>query len=387
MTDVPEFSVRGRIGGRGYDATRSFLEKAVSFPENVNVEVTQTFTGGADPAAAGGGRGREGAARGMRGSSGTVLTHHSMVKLPEKPMMPRLFDERVGYFTQGLTDYGTDEHRSVAKRYIARYRLEKKDPNAEVSEPVKPIVYYVDPATPKKWVPFVIKGIQDWQVAFEAAGFKNAIIAKEAPAERSRLEPRGRAVFGDSLAAVDDGERVGSAHPRSADRRDSRSGHPVLPQRPEPREELVLHPGRTARSARETAAAARRSDGRADALRRRARGRPHARLPAQHEGELDLHDRAGPRPELGEAERAYADADGLLAVQLRRAARGQHRSGGPDSEDRPVRQVGDHVGLQADSKREDAGRGEADARQVGARAGREGVPAVLDRRQRRRRSR
>ncbi len=251
MTDVPEFSVRGRIGGRGYDATRSFLEKAVSFPENINVEVTQTFTGGADPAAGGGGRGREGAARGMRGSSGTVLTHHSMVKLPEKPMMPRLFDERVGYFTQGLTDYGTDEHRSVAKRYIARYRLEKKDPNAEVSEPVKPIVYYVDPATPKKWVPFVIKGIEDWQVAFEAAGFKNAIIAKEAPAERSRLERRGRAVFRDSLAAVDDGERVGSAHPRPADRRDSRSGHPVLPQRPEPREELVLHPGRSARSARE----------------------------------------------------------------------------------------------------------------------------------------
>ena len=189
MTDVPEFSVRGRIGGRGYDATRSFLEKVVSFPENVNVEVTQTFTGGADPAAAGGGRGREGAARGMRGSSGTVLTHHSMVKLPEKPMMPRLFDERVGYFTQGLTDYGTDEHRSVAKRYIARYRLEKKDPNAEMSEPVKPIVYYVDPATPKKWVPFVIKGIQDWQVAFEAAGFRNAIIAKEAPANDPDWSP------------------------------------------------------------------------------------------------------------------------------------------------------------------------------------------------------
>jgi hypothetical protein len=189
MTDVPEFSVRGRIGGRGYDANRSFLEKAVSFPENVNVEVTQTFTGGPEPAA-GGGRGeRGGAARGMRGSSGTVLTHHSMVKLPEKPMMPRLFDERVGYFTQGLTDYGTDEHRSVPKRYIARYRLEKKDPNAEVSEPVKPIVYYVDPATPKKWVPFVKKGIEDWQVAFEMAGFKNAIVAREAPANDPDWSP------------------------------------------------------------------------------------------------------------------------------------------------------------------------------------------------------
>ena len=105
----------------------------------------------------------------MRGSSGTVLTHHSMVKLPEKPMMPRFFDERVGYFTQGFTDYGAEEHRSVAKRYITRYRLEKKDPNAAISEPVKPIVYYVDPATPTKWVPFIKKGIEDWQVAFEAA--------------------------------------------------------------------------------------------------------------------------------------------------------------------------------------------------------------------------
>jgi len=181
MTDVPEISVRGRIGGRGYDATRSFLEKAVSFPENVNVEVTQTFTGGAADAGAAPGPGRAGAARGMRGNSATVLTHHSMVKLPEKPMMPRLFDERVGFFQQGLTDYGTDEHRSVAKQYIVRYRLEKKDPNAAISEPIKPIVYYVDPATPKKWVPFVKKGIEDWQPAFEAAGFRNAIIAREAP--------------------------------------------------------------------------------------------------------------------------------------------------------------------------------------------------------------
>jgi hypothetical protein len=153
----------------------------VSFPENVNVEVTQTFTGGEAAAAAAPGR-AGGAARGMRGASGTVLTHHSMVKLPERPMMPRVFDERVGYFTQGLTDYGTEEHRSVSKRFITRYRLEKKDPNAEMSEPVKPIVYYVDPATPRKWVPYVKQGIEDWQPAFEAAGFRNAILAREAPA-------------------------------------------------------------------------------------------------------------------------------------------------------------------------------------------------------------
>jgi hypothetical protein len=181
LTDVPEISVRGRVGGRGFDPSRSFIERVVSFPENVNVEVTQTFTANEAAAAPGEGRGAPAARGGMRGSSGTVLTHHSMVKLPENPMKPRFFDERVGYFTQGFTDYGSDEQRSVAKRYITRYRLEKKDPNAAISEPVKPIVYYVDPATPPKWVPFIKKGIEDWQVAFEAAGFRKAIVAAEAP--------------------------------------------------------------------------------------------------------------------------------------------------------------------------------------------------------------
>jgi hypothetical protein len=189
LTDVPELSVRGRIGGRGFDPTRSFLERAVSFPENVNVEVTQTFTANEQAAGAGEGRGGPVARGGMRGSSGTVLTHHSMVKLPDNPMKPRLFDERVGYFTQGFTDYGAEEHRSVAKRYITRYRLEKKDPNAAISEPVKPIVYYVDPATPPKWVPFVKKGIEDWQVAFEAAGFRKAIVAAEAPKNDPEWSP------------------------------------------------------------------------------------------------------------------------------------------------------------------------------------------------------
>jgi hypothetical protein len=184
--EVVEFSARGRFGGRGMDASRSFLERAISFPINVNVEVTATYAGGgaapggAEPAPApvpGGGR------AGGRGPnpSQTVLVHHSIVKLPETPMMPRLFDERVGYFTRGLVDYGTGEQQPTPRRYITRWRLEKKDPNAAMSEPVKPIIYYVDPATPKKFVKYVKQGIEDWQVAFEAAGFKNAIIGMEAP--------------------------------------------------------------------------------------------------------------------------------------------------------------------------------------------------------------
>jgi len=177
-TEVPELSVRPRIGARGFDAARTFIEKVVSFPENINVEVTQTYTAPLDGGAAADGAAPRG--RG-RGNSFTVLTSYSMVKLPEKPMMGRLFDERVGYFTTSMIDYSRDDHRAKRRAFITRYRLEKKDPNAAVSEPVKPIVYYIDPATPSKWVPYVKKGVEDWLPAFEAAGFRNAIVAREAP--------------------------------------------------------------------------------------------------------------------------------------------------------------------------------------------------------------
>ncbi|HEY6805977.1 MAG TPA: zinc-dependent metalloprotease [Pyrinomonadaceae bacterium] len=191
-TEVTEFSARTRLRARGFDATRSFIEKTKSFPTNIEVEASQTYTSppDANPGAGGGGGGpqgppRVGMAQGMRaGTNATVVMHYSMVKLPEKPMMPRLFDERVGYFTVRQTDYGVDEQRAPHRTYITRWRLEKKDPNAELSEPIKPIVYYVDPATPTKWVPWIKKAIEDWQPAFEAAGFKNAIIAKEAPSKQ-----------------------------------------------------------------------------------------------------------------------------------------------------------------------------------------------------------
>ena len=181
-TNVPEFSAGARVGGRGApDGSRTFLEKAVSYPQNVNVEVTATWATAPEAGAAPDPTGRGGrGGGGGRGPSATVLVHHSMVKLPETPMMPRLFDERVGYFTQGVTDYGTGEQQQATKRYITRYRLEKKDPKAAISDPVQPIVYWVDPATPKKWVEYVRKGIEDWQPAFEMAGFRKGIIAKEA---------------------------------------------------------------------------------------------------------------------------------------------------------------------------------------------------------------
>lgn len=186
-TEVSEFSPRTRLRARGFDPTRSFIEKTKSFPTNIEVQVSQTFTSPPDLTPAAGGPApvpQNPFAQGMRpGTNATVVMHYSMVKLPEKPMMPRLYDERVGYFTVRKTDYGVDEHRAPQRRYITRWRLEKKDPNAGLSEPVKPIVYYVDPATPTKWVKWIKKGIEDWQPAFEAAGFKNAIIAKEAPSK------------------------------------------------------------------------------------------------------------------------------------------------------------------------------------------------------------
>lgn len=187
-TEVSEFSARTRLRARGFDASRSFVERVVSFPQNIEVEVTQTYTSPPDlPAAAGPVNPFLGA--GMRGGSASVIMHYSMVKLPENLMLPRLYDERVGYFTIRQTDYGKDEHRSPERRYITKWRLEKKDPGAAVSEPVKPIEYYVDPATPSKWVPYIKKGIEDWQPAFEEAGFRRAIIAREAPKDDPEWSP------------------------------------------------------------------------------------------------------------------------------------------------------------------------------------------------------
>jgi hypothetical protein len=113
--------------------------------------------------------------------SPTAVVTYSFVKLPEKPMMGRLMDSRVGYFTHGHTDYSRPEHETTVREYIARWHLEKKDLAAAKSEPVKPIVFYVDPATPRKWVPSIKKGIEAWRPAFEEAGFLKAIVAKDAP--------------------------------------------------------------------------------------------------------------------------------------------------------------------------------------------------------------
>jgi len=187
-TDVPEISARQQLGATAFDASRSFIDHISTFPDNVEAEATATYTRTAGTTTAATGRGGGLGVTAMRGSSATIVLHHSMVRLPAKPMMPRLFDERVGYFTTTQLDYTADDYRARSIRYVARWRLEKKDPSAAISEPVKPIVYYIDSATPKKWVPWLKKGVEDWNEAFAAAGFRNGIVAKDAPTAKEDPE-------------------------------------------------------------------------------------------------------------------------------------------------------------------------------------------------------
>lgn len=180
-TDVMDLSVKGAVGsGGGIDPNRSYIEEIKAFPSNIEARSLLTFTGGG-----GGGFGfGKGGGGGGGPKSYTAIVHYSLVMLPEKPMMGRLFDPRVGYFTRSFENYASPKTWMETQQYIARFRLEKKDPNAAVSEPVKPIVFYVSREVPEKYRPYLLKGVEDWKPAFEKAGFKNAIIAKEAPDPR-----------------------------------------------------------------------------------------------------------------------------------------------------------------------------------------------------------
>jgi hypothetical protein len=163
-TNVPEF-----VGARGnLDERRSFIEHVSAFPNNVEIEATQTATPEAD--------GRTGPIPAL-----SIVAHWSMIRLPDPPMRPRTFDERVGYYSVSRTDFGVSAPRAPTLRYITRFRLEKKNPASDISDPVTPIIFYIDRATPAQWVPWIKKGVAEWSAAFRAAGFSNAILAEEAP--------------------------------------------------------------------------------------------------------------------------------------------------------------------------------------------------------------
>ena len=174
------------LGGIKGDA--SFIESIRTYPINTEVTMTKTFSYNApNPTAPGPAARANTLPAGSEAGVVTLVLNTSMVLLPEKPMQPRLFDARVGYFADGYTQY-SDEQQAVERvRFIARWRLEarpedvEKQKRGELVEPVKPIVYYIDPATPKQWRPYLIAGVNDWQKAFEQAGWKNAIHAEEWP--------------------------------------------------------------------------------------------------------------------------------------------------------------------------------------------------------------
>ena len=157
---------------RNLDKSRSFISRMASYPENVEVRHDMTYVANNPPS---------------NSRTGTISMQlsQSMYLLPEEPMQPRLHDERVGWFTVSQVDYGSEALKADEREFIKRWEMVPSDLEAyrrgELVEPVQPIVYYLDPATPEKFRPYFRQGIEDWQEAFEAAGFKNAIVAKDAP--------------------------------------------------------------------------------------------------------------------------------------------------------------------------------------------------------------
>ncbi len=163
------------------DKTRSYIERMSSYPLNIEIRHVKTYVSAAPPS------------NSSVGSISMELSN-SMILLPKEPMKRRYFDERVGWFTSSQTDYGLDAQKSKSVTFLDRWRLEVKEEDmekfkrGELVEPKKPIVYYIDRATPKKWRKFIKQGIEDWQTGFEAAGFKNAIIAKDPPTKEENPE-------------------------------------------------------------------------------------------------------------------------------------------------------------------------------------------------------
>ncbi len=185
-TDVPSLGIpsesREEYKVSRLDEDRTYVLEVQSFPENTDVEAALTYQAENPPS-------------NTSTKTLTVEMNHSMVLLPEEPMQPRLCDDRVGYFGVERVNYSSREQKAAEECFVTRWRLEPKDPEAyaegELVEPKDPIVFYIDPATPEKWRPYLKKGVEDWQTAFREAGFKNAILAKDPPTteEDSTFDP------------------------------------------------------------------------------------------------------------------------------------------------------------------------------------------------------
>lgn len=171
---------------------RSFIESIHTYPINTEIRTVKTFT--ATPSVGGSGNSSSNLPAAQAAGAVTLELNTSLLLLPKVPMNRRLFDPRVGYFADDFTVYSDNQQKVDNQTFAVRYRLEPKDEDlekykrGELVEPKKQIVYYIDPATPKQWRPYLIAGINDWQKAFEKAGFKNAIVGKEWPENDTTMQ-------------------------------------------------------------------------------------------------------------------------------------------------------------------------------------------------------
>jgi hypothetical protein len=166
---------------RMVDPRRSYIQTVKAFPQNIEIRFYQTWVPDPKDLFADSDEGPPNTSMGF-------LFHTSLHILPERPMQGRYWDDRVGYFNVPFDDYGTEEHGKVTRAFIQRFRLEKKDLAAEPSDPVQPIVFYLSPEVPDEWRPYIRRGIEDWQPLFEKAGFRKAIVARDAPTPKEDPE-------------------------------------------------------------------------------------------------------------------------------------------------------------------------------------------------------
>jgi hypothetical protein len=181
---VPETLAHENQGSYSLDASRSAIypERTKNFPRNTEVEALLTFTG-KDP-------GPWVQSVTPSPDALTVREHNSFVELPETQMTPRAYDPRSGFIAIGYMDYATPITEPIMKRFIIRHRLEKRDPGAALSDPVQPIVYYLDPGTPEPIRSALLEGARWWSQAFEAAGFRNAFRVDMLPADADPMDIR-----------------------------------------------------------------------------------------------------------------------------------------------------------------------------------------------------
>ncbi len=317
VSDVGDMAegMRQSFGGKSmrFDKERSAVESVKAFPLNIEIQALLTY--------APNDRTNYGLNTVPDDRYVAIGMHYSFSKLPDHPMMPRYADDRTGYFLTVMKDFSRDDKENFFIRMVNRWRLEKKDPNAAVSEPVQPIVYYIDKTVPEKYRKYVKQGIESWQKAYEAAGFKNAIIAKDAPDDStwdpedirystirwitssqpsfgaigpSRVDPRtGEILDADILMEASIVQRRWKIHtdlkgPGPAGLDWVASG--VVPQMPEIPSFLERRPGQPAAAdgrlgaSRQPAARGVRGPdaGPHDGARGRTHPRPHPQLPLQH---------------------------------------------------------------------------------------------------------